>query len=320
MLTGTLYRAANSFFYICLYIITMKIYLIILTALLTATCASSSVPGNKDSFEDLILEGKDVYYKDVTFEEDIDFTQFDKNLVSEGVYQVRIVSSITFQNCIFKGKVITYKRDQDNNITLTSFQSNLSFIGCVFHEETSFRASSVIGRTDFTNTLFLKTVSFEECTFFQNAYFRASAYHGELRFQNAVFIQKANFLNAEFDTTASFQHTTFYSEAQFSSTKFMGYADFGLIACHSDFFANYAQFNQRAIFNNGFFNGQADLINIKFKYCEIKNCRFYGETRVTKSTAEEFIYFDNGFFLLEKPDFSSFDRAKISLEGLITRE
>ena len=298
----------------------MKIYLILLTAMITANCASCSVPGNKDIFEDLIREGKDVYFKDVTFENDIDFTQFDKNLVSEGVYQVRVVSSVTFQDCIFKGKVITYNRDKDNITTMTSFQSNLSFIGCIFHEEANFRASSILGRADFTNTLFLKTASFEECTFFQNAYFRASSYHEELRFQNAVFMQKANFLNAAFDATASFQHATFHSEAQFSSTKFMGYADFGLISCHGDFFANYAQFNDRAIFNNGFFNGQADLINIKFKYCEIKNCRFYGEARFTKSTAEDFIYFDKAFFLLEKPDFSSFDQAKISLEGIIARE
>jgi hypothetical protein len=298
----------------------MKIHLIILIALLTTTCASNSVPVNKESFEDLIRDGKDVFFKDVTFENDIDFTQFDKNLVSEGVYQVRVESSITFQDCIFKGKVITYNRDKDNITTLTSFQSNLSFIGCVFHEVANFRASSVFGRTDFTNALFLKTVSFEECTFFQNAYFRASSYHEELRFQNAVFMQKANFLNVACDATASFQHAIFHSEAQFSNTKFMGYADFGLIGCHGDFFANYAQFNDRAIFNNGFYNGQADLINIKFKYCEMKNCRFYGEARFMQSTAEDFIYLDKGFFLLEQPDFSSFDQAKISLEGIITRE
>lgn len=283
-----------------------------------ATCASSNGSQNKASFEDLIENGKDVFFKDMTFDQDIDFTQFKANLISEGVYQVRISSSVTFQNCIFKGKVTTYRKDDDNTITLTSFQSNLSFIGCTFHNDVSFRASSILGRTDFTSTSFLKTANFEECTFFQNAYFRASTYHEELRFQNAVFMQKANFLNAEFDVTASFQQATFHSEAQFSSAKFIGYADFGLISCHGNFFANYAIFENRAIFNNGFYNGQVDLISINFKQCEIKNCRFYGETRFLKSTVEEHLAFDNSYFLLGLPDISSFDKKKLSMEGVVT--
>jgi len=295
----------------------MKIYLFIITGIIMATCASSNGSQKKGSFEDLIISGKDVFFKDMTFNEDIDFTQFDKNLISEGVYQVRIVSSVTFQDCIFKGKVKAYSKNDDNTVTLTSFQSNLSFIGCTFHDDASFRAASVMGRTDFTKASFLKTVSFEECTFFQNAYFRASTYHEELRFQNAVFIQKANFLNAEFDVTASFQQATFHSEAQFSSAKFMGYADFGLISCHGNFFANYAVFENRAIFNNGFYNGHVDLINITFRQCEIKNCKFLGETRFSKSTVAEHLSFDNSYFLLGLPDLSSFDKDKVSLEGVV---
>jgi hypothetical protein len=294
----------------------MKIYLIILTALTMVTCASSNAQRNKGNFEDLIKEGENVFILDKTFEEDIDFTQFDKNLISEGVYQVRITSSITFQNCIFKGKVLTYRKADDNTVTLTSFQSNLSFIGCTFHEDANFRASSVLGRTDFTSTSFLKTANFEECTFFQNAYFRASTYHEELRFQNTVFLQKANFLNAEFDATASFQHAVFHGEAQFSSTKFIGYADFGLINCHGNFLANYAVFADRVIFNNGLYHGNADLNSVSFKYGEIKNCRFFGTTRFLKSTVEDSLTMDNSFFLFGMPDFSTFEKEKLSLEGV----
>lgn len=298
----------------------MKIYLFIITGIIMTTCASSNVPQKNGSFEDLITAGKDVFFKDMTFDKDIDFTQFNKNLISEGVYQVRIVSSVTFQNCTFNGKVTAYRKDDDNSITLTSFQSNLSFIGCIFNNEVSFRAVSVFGRTDFTNAAFFKGASFEECTFFQNAYFRASIYYKELRFQNAVFMQKANFLSAEFDTTTSFQQATFHSEAQFSSTKFMGYADFGLISCQGNFFANYAVFYDRAIFNDGFYNCQADLLNVSFKQCEMMNCRFFGKTRFLKSTVEEHLSFDNSFFLFGMPDMSSFDHDKLSLEGIVTRD
>jgi hypothetical protein len=296
----------------------MRKLLYILTGLIMTNCASGNVPQKKESLEDLILNGKDVYFKDVTFEEDIDFTKYSPNLISEGVYQVRISSSITFHNCTFRGKVISYSKDNDQNITLCSFQSNLSFIGCIFHEEVSFRASSILGRTDFTNALFLKKTTFEECNFFQNAYFRASAYHEEIRFQNAVFFQKANFLNAGFDVTASFQAATFHSEAQFSSTKFIGYADFGLIRCMGNFFANYAVFSNRAIFNNGSYFGQVDYTNLSFNKCEMNNCRFYGIVRFTKSNAEDVLSLDNSFFLTGIPDLTSFDPQKVRQESLLT--
>lgn len=298
----------------------MKLLLIALSSAFLMNCASCNVTQKKESLDDFIISGKDVFFKDVTFDEDIDFTKYEKNLISEGVYQVRITSSITFQDCIFKGKVITYKKDENQDITLTSFQSNLTFIGCIFHDETSFRASSILGRADFTKSLFLKGANFEECTFFQNAYFRASAYHEELRFQNTVFMQKANFLNAEFDVTASFQAATFNGEAQFSNTKFMGYADFGLIRCSGNFFANYAVFNDRAIFNNSFYNGQTDLTNTTFKKCEMKNCRFYSDVRFSNSTVEEQLTLENSFFLVKKPDLTSFDPKKITSDGLRSPE
>ncbi len=295
----------------------MKIYLIILTGLLMTTCASGNISKEKADFKDLIIAGQDVFIKDQTFKGDIDFTQFEKNLISEGIYQVRIVSSVTFQNCTFDGKVIAYKKNEDNTSTLTSFQSNLSFIGCVFNDEVSFRASSVMGRADFTKSSFSKTTSFEECTFFQNAYFRSSTYHEELRFQNTVFMQKANFLNAEFDVTASFQHAIFHAEAQFSSSRFMGYVDFGSLSCKGNFYANNAEFADRAIFNNSFFGRQTELNGVSFNYCEIKNCRFFGRTRFMETSVKEHLFFDNSFFLLGGPDTTTIDPDKLSLEAVV---
>jgi hypothetical protein len=296
----------------------MRRLLIILSGLIISGSACGNAPQGRENFEDLVKSGKDVFFKDMTFAEDIDFTQFEKNLISEGVYQVRIISSITFQNCTFNGKVSAYRKNKDNSLILAYFQSNLSFIGCVFKNDVTFRAASVMGRTDFTNASFLKTSTFEECTFYQNAYFRASTYHEEARFQNSVFMQKANFLNAEFDVTASFQLSVFNSEAQFSSTKFMGYADFGLINCKGNFLVNYAEFANRSIFNSGLYYGQVDLMNVSFKRCEIKNCKFFGDVRLMKSSAEEFIDFSDSYFLLGLPDISSFDQEKLNMESIKT--
>lgn len=291
----------------------MKYYIIVIVALVMTTCASSNVSQNSGNFEDLIKAGKDVLITNKTFDRDIDFAQFEKNLISEGVQQVRIVSAVTFQNCTFNGKVIAFRKENDLT-TLTAFQSSLSFIGCTFNEEVNFKASSVLGRTDFTKSAFFNVANFEEVTFFQNAYFRGSIYHQELRFQNAVFMQKANFLNAEFDETSSFQRAVFNSETQFSSARFMGYTDFGNITCFGNFFANFTEFADKAIFNNSFFYRKTDINNASFNYCEMKNCRFFGEARFVESIAKDHIFLDKSYFLIVRPDFGSFDEDKISFE------
>lgn len=291
----------------------MKYYLIIVAGLLLTTCASSNVTQHNGSFEDLVKAGADVIIKDQTFNRDIDFTQFEKTMISEGIHQVRIVSAVTFLNCTFNGKVIAYSKDGDYNTSITSFQSSLSFIGCTFNNEVNFKASSVLGRTDFTKTAFFETANFEECTFFQNAYFRASTYHKEARFHNAVFMQKANFMNTEFDEVLSFQYAKFNGEAQFSSCKFMGYTDFGNISCFGNYYSNFAEFADRSVFNNSFFYRRTDMNNVSFNRCEMKNCKFFGETRMAESTAKDQLFLDNSFFLLGNPDFSSFDKTTISI-------
>lgn len=309
----------TSFFIIPIKISTMKVLLLLLSTLIMTNCASSNLTKENQTFEELILAGKDVFIEGKTFDEDIDFTQFEKTLISDGVQQVRIVSAISFKNCTFNGKVIAYSKGANGNATITAFQSSLSFISCTFNEEANFKASSVLGRTDFTKAAFYNTVNFEECTFYQNAYFRGSIYHLEVRFQNAVFMQKVNFLNAMFDETTSFQKAVFNGETQFSSSRFMGYTDFGNISCLGNFFANFSEFADRAIFNNSFFYRRSDFNNVSFNYCEIKKCSFFGKTRFVESVAKKQIFFDDTIFFTGIPAFSSFDEGKISTKNISTR-
>lgn len=294
----------------------MKNLFLFLIIALNTTCVSSNMATQELKLKDMIRAGEDVFIENQTFSEDIDFTKMLKpNLISEGIYQVRIISSITFKNCTFKGKVIAYSRDE-NKTVLCNFQSNLGFIGCTFNNDASFRAASIFGRADFTETSFLKTSNFEECTFFENAYFRKSIFHEELRFQNAFFMQKANFLDAQFDNTASFQGSTFNAEAQFTDCKFGGYADFTLIKWNQNCFFNYAEFLDRAFFSSADYRANADFNSVKFQYAEISNSRFYGNVRFMKSTAEKMLKLENDFFLFSVPDFSSFDKEKLSVTGV----
>ncbi len=119
----------------------MKILFFALITILAATCASNT--GNPaKKIQDALNSGKDLYFENQTFTEDIDLTEvLPATLISEGIYQVRTTSAITFKNCTFEGKVLAYKRSDESKTVITSFQSSLSFIGCSFKEEVSFRAN-----------------------------------------------------------------------------------------------------------------------------------------------------------------------------------
>jgi len=290
----------------------MKNLLILLLAFLTTTCASTNLDKNMNDFEELIRAGKDVYIENKTFKEAVDFTKIlPPNPVNIGSNRVRIVSSVTFMNCTFESDVIAYSLDENGNKTYTSFQSNLSFIGCTFNGSVNFRSSTVLGRVVFSGSYFEKTANFEECSFQQLTHFNKCAFHEELRFQNTFFMQRVNFINAEFDANVSFQGSTFNSTAQFSNTRFIGYADFSMINWRENVFFNYAEIADRSVFNSSRFSGIADFLSVTFGNAEMINCEFFGELSLTDSKITNQLKFINNYFLREKPDLSFFESEKL---------
>lgn len=274
--------------------------------LLMGTCATG-VNGNQNNIDEDLRLGNDIYFEDIVFDEAINLTDIlGANKINATTSQITINSSITFVNCTFNGELTAFYSN-GGTIILSIFNSNVSFIGCTFEKAVSFRASSIMGRADFSNSFFKGEVSFEECTFFQNANFAGCSFHDDARFQNAFFMQKVNFSRAEFAQTVYFQAATFNSEAQFSVAKFIGYADFSLISCRQNFLANYAEFADQSVFNNSYFYGRTDFLQVKFNICEFKKCFFFGECRFNNSTVDKSISFDKSIFLPEEPDLSLFE-------------
>ncbi|MFH1119178.1 MAG: pentapeptide repeat-containing protein [Bacteroidota bacterium] len=296
----------------------MKLLFILIATALSTNCASTHLDKSRDSLENQLRTGVDVFIENKTFREVIDFTGILlSNPVSEGMQQARFTSSITFKNCVFENDVLAYSKNDNGQKTFSFFQSNLSFIGCSFKDTVNFRASSIMGRTVFTSSFFEKAAIFEECTFFQNTHFNQCVFHGELRFQNTFFMQRANFMDAAFDGNASFQGSTFHSTAQFSNTKFYGYSDFSLINWNETCFFNYAQIHGRSVFNSAHFSQIADFNSVSFENTEIKNCFFMGKTSFAKSDIIKRLSLDHSYFLLGVPDLGFFDKEKLSTVDLV---
>ncbi len=281
----------------------MKHFVLILIVLFQMSCATqNSSTKEENSMKSLIKNKKSVFVENMTFDEEVDFTSIlESQLISEGIYQTQINSSITFKKCIFNKPVIAFGNTQNGNIVVTSFESNVTFIDCIFQEEVNFRGSSIHGRADFTGSDFNANANFEEINCHENAYFNTTVFEGALRFQNAVFAQRANFLGAEFNDTVSFQNSLFNSEFQCSTSKFFKYADFTLIDCRGKVFFNYAEFKDKADFSHAIFMQDFDFVNTKNNTTNFNNARFFGIARFNKTEVISSLSLKESYFLMGAP-------------------
>ena len=276
--------------------ITMK-YAILLLAGLQSSCIHTQNASNSNSLEKQLQTGADVYVEGRTFSDDLDFTKIlPSNLISEGVFQGKTTSSVTFRNCTFKGAVLAYKKESETKSLLTSFLSNVSFLNCTFEKEVNFRGCSIQGLADFSRSTFKAGAVFEESGFAQNAFFNNCIFAEETRFQNAFFHRKTTFMEARFDRNVSFQSAVFFADVQFSVAKFYGYADFSLIHCHQGAFFNYGEFTDRAHFNNATFGGRLDFIKVLVNKGNFQKCYFSREARFQQCEINTQLDLQGSFF------------------------
>ena len=99
---------------------------------------------NEFNLKDRIKQGKSILITDKEFNSTIDFTEITEQiLINENILQVNIKVPITFKNCVFKKPVIGYKKGSSNEVILSAFWGNLSFIDCVFEDKVNFRETIV---------------------------------------------------------------------------------------------------------------------------------------------------------------------------------
>ena len=90
-----------------------------------------------------INEGKNIHYENVEVIGDLDFTSV-RDVAKEkaNTYRSYINSAISFEKCVFKGKIIGYKSKNDGSTThSTTFLRNIFFIDSVVEGEFQFKKS-----------------------------------------------------------------------------------------------------------------------------------------------------------------------------------
>jgi len=185
---------------------------------------------------------------------DVDFTALrNRNRIAGHLTQVFVNQSITFNGCIFMGKVKAY--DAIKGIS-ASFAHNLTFTGCDFRDTVDFSESIINGHTFFTGSTFHHLAMWQGAHFrHKKIYFNETLFKDEACFQNAVFAGDVNFLHTEFSASALFQKVVAGGTMVFGDVQFNGYADFSYSRAIDTIF-QYARFNDRLDFTHAELNNK----------------------------------------------------------------
>ncbi len=240
-----------------------------------------------------------VRVENVTFSDELDFTTLTASPETPTVARVWVNAPVYFRNCTFNGKVLAFRQHGDTTV-LCSFGRNLTFVGCQFNGETSFRSVSVVGIGAFSHTQFNKPVSFAGARFGAEAYFDQALFAVEARFQQARFAGMANFWQSIWAGTTYFQGATFDADAQFSLADFRANLDFSLCTTHGLLNFNYAQLPGRSSFANCRFHNAVDFNNARLHDASFSEAIF--DTKASFADVDSpRISFERAFFLTRPP-------------------
>ncbi len=290
-------------------------FTIIFILILLGSCISQRVSQKRTlSLKTLFQSGEPIYVENETFDEEINLTTWSSpQMISQGIYQVQIMVPITFVNCTFQKSLSAFSQTPDS-IVRTHFMSAVSFINCRFEDEVSFRAASVQGRADFSQSVFNGKTSFEEGSFHENAYFSQCDFEEELRFHNSFFHQKANFMKANFSGVTSFQQSVFNAEAQFNVCTFYQYADFTLLDSRAKLFFHYTRFKDQAHFSHARFRHEVHFQHSGHKNSYFDQCHFMAEIHLQKIKVQDEINFEDTYFLKGTPNLDDIPGEKVAME------
>ena len=256
----------------------------------------------------LIEKGKDIYFKDIEIDGDIDFSKIKtRSVESSGTYRAYVQSAVSFVNCTFNGKIIAYSVDENKARSYTTFTKNLSFQSCTFKDDVIFTETAVEGIVNFSSSSFEKLADFQGVNLkYKDNYFTDVKFKGEAKFQRISCYGNINFKSSVFSENISFQKSLIKGNFSMGATKYEKYADFSSVFVLRNVNFNYAKFNEKLTFNNSVFNNKSDFNNVEFnKNASFKKVQFRGKSRFNETKAKSEINFDKAIFNLEKPDLES---------------
>ena len=250
---------------------TLKI-LFVAALLLLPTWSFAKSQVKASTIIEQINAGKAVQYKDAEIVGDLNFTSIKDTTVDEKsqrnrgrnkgstlIYWSHVKSPVSFINCVFKGDVLAYVHDDDENETYnTIFYKDVDFQGCDFQGKSAFKYVKFKTKANFKNTKYS-----------HEALFKYTEFSTDVSFSNSHFNRDANFKYTEFPESADYAKTTFRRLANFKYAEFPEGVTFKDAVFKGEALFKYTKFHEPVNFDGTVFDG-----DVNFKYTKIDGKSF----------------------------------------------
>ncbi len=195
-------------------------YLMLLCALFITTSLIAQKTVDAKDILDVIKNGKDVSYENVTITGTFDMTFMDdklpnlpkkhkwyKNGGSNSVEE-QIEGKILFINCVFNDNVFAYIHDEDSKYTfIANFEDDVKFTNCTFNGNALFKYSDFERSADFSGSKFKENTTFKYAKFDENVSFANTTFDEDAIFKYSEFRRGVSFNNANFKGNLNLKYT-----------------------------------------------------------------------------------------------------------------
>ncbi len=259
---------------------------------------------NANQIIEKINKGQYIQYTGVTIKGDLDFTRVNKKYIeSIATQRIEIDVPVTFSECIFEGKVIAARKDENKFQNFVYFNKNATFLKSTFKDSVKFTESIFTGMTNFSQSIFEKNTDYQGAVFqHKTNYFTQCVFKQYALFQRSVFKGESNFFKAVFEDRVNFQYATFYNDIQLSNSLMKKNFDFSLCKVIGNSFFHYSNFKGLANFTASKFFGSVEFREANFsKELNATDIIFYDSCVLHKTTFNNKADFSNAVFIVNSP-------------------
>jgi hypothetical protein len=165
--------------------------------------------------------GKDISISNATIVGNLDFTLMEEQIEKlpskrippkrNNTIKCKVLSKVSFTNCIFKNHVLAYIPDGDNTgyTFIADFEDDAIFQDCTFKRKALFKHSVFKKTASFAGSRFYEDTSFKHAIFESHGDFMSVKFESDMTFKHAIFKKLGRFDNAIFKDNISFKHSMF---------------------------------------------------------------------------------------------------------------
>jgi len=212
----------------------------------------------------LLKSGKTINIKGKTITGDLDFTAVqNKHQIAPQAYLSEIVGSIYFDNCVFEGNILGFRKGPTSNYMCT-FKSDLIFTNCRIKGIVDLQHARFKGYFTFSQNQVEGNFLASNAIMSDHIIFNETHFEQDFSVSNSQFLQRSNFMTMHIEGKTYLQGSAFHGQSLWSNTTFAQYVDFTKVIAHSSFFLDHCEFLDQLYISGSYFWGHLNIASAQF--------------------------------------------------------